>query len=240
MKWSSRILRDYDRSASISTTRPLFQEPDYVYRFQISGSGTMNSKAFSVGNYNLEATKAPTIKFSSHYQENVFQQPRLSGSQTFFKRREVIGPGFCKTAEEEAPCEVTAAPSGLAFFEIIVGAGPEAVNGQLIKCGKIFDSSYNRGNPLTFPAGVGEDINYSQVDKDRVCEFSKSDCIMLCSQTEELTVVLDDEFPKQLRTPLHEFNSSSKAGTKLSWGQRKMKLPPELGFGMRRKFSLVT
>ncbi|KAJ6326454.1 hypothetical protein OIU78_013542, partial [Salix suchowensis] len=54
--------------------------------------------AFSFGNYNLEATKAPTIEFSSHYQENVFQQPRL-------------------TAAEEAPCELTAAPSGLAFFE---------------------------------------------------------------------------------------------------------------------------
>ncbi|KAJ6414884.1 hypothetical protein OIU84_003825 [Salix udensis] len=47
-----------------------------------------------------------------------------------------------------------------------------------------------------------------------IFQFSKSDCIMLCSQTEELTVVLDDEFPEQLRTPLHEFNSSSKAGTK--------------------------
>ncbi|KAB5564720.1 hypothetical protein DKX38_004774 [Salix brachista] len=217
--------------AASSTTRPLFQEPDSVYLFQISGSGTMNSMAFSVGNYNLEATKAPTIEFSSHYQENVFQQPRL-------------------TAEEEAPCELTAAPSGLAFSEKIVGAGPEAVNGQLIKF-FICLPGYNRGKPLTFPAGVGEfnlllqdvmffcaifsffkDINYSQVDVDIVC---KSDCIVLCSQTEELTVVLDDEFPKQLRTPLHDINSSSKAGTKLSRGERKMKLPPELGYGVKKR-----
>ncbi|XP_024453902.1 peptidyl-prolyl cis-trans isomerase FKBP13, chloroplastic [Populus trichocarpa] len=105
----------------------------------------------------------------------------LSESQTFFKRREVIGLGFCKSfldvilqlqlraTAEEAPCELTVAPSGFAFFEKTVGTGPEAVKGQLIKAhyvgklesGKIFDSSYNRGKPLTFRVGVGEACPYN-------------------------------------------------------------------------------
>ncbi|KAG5249565.1 FKBP-type peptidyl-prolyl cis-trans isomerase family protein [Salix suchowensis] len=144
----------------------------------------MNSMAFSFGNYNLEATKAPTIEFSSHYQENVFQQPRLSESQTFFKRR---------TAAEEAPCELTAAPSGLAFFEKLWALA--------LRLGKIFDSSYNRGKPLTFPAGVGEFI-----------------------KGWDQGILGGDGIPLML----------------LSWGEHKMKLPPELGFGMRRQFSLVT
>ncbi|KAB1221566.1 Peptidyl-prolyl cis-trans isomerase FKBP13, chloroplastic, partial [Morella rubra] len=64
------------------------------------------------------------------------------------------------------PCELTVAPSGLAFCDKIVGTGPEAAKGQLIKAhyvgklenGKVFDSSYDRGKPLTFRVGVGEVI----------------------------------------------------------------------------------
>ncbi|XP_011022745.1 PREDICTED: peptidyl-prolyl cis-trans isomerase FKBP13, chloroplastic-like [Populus euphratica] len=62
-----------------------------------------------------------------------------------------------RATAEEAPCELTVTPSGLAFFEKTVGSGPEAVKGQLVKAhhvgklesGKIFDSSHNRGKPLT-------------------------------------------------------------------------------------------
>ncbi|CAL5213896.1 unnamed protein product [Lathyrus oleraceus] len=69
-------------------------------------------------------------------------------------------------ASEVAPCELTVAPSGLSFCDKIVGTGPQAVKGQLIKAhyvgrlenGKVFDSSYNRGKPLTFRVGVGEVI----------------------------------------------------------------------------------
>ncbi|GER34404.1 peptidyl-prolyl cis-trans isomerase [Striga asiatica] len=64
------------------------------------------------------------------------------------------------------PCELTAAPSGLAFCDKVIGTGPEATKGQLIKAhyvgrlenGTVFDSSYNRGKPLTFRVGVGEVI----------------------------------------------------------------------------------
>jgi peptidylprolyl isomerase len=120
----------------------------------------MNSLAFSVGNYtprnlsapnttlpakNLDTTKVSSIKFSSHSQENFSRKLQPKESQTFFKRREAIGLGFCAgfldvllqqqltATAEEAPCELTVAPSGLAFCDKIVGTGPEAVKGQLIK-----------------------------------------------------------------------------------------------------------
>nr|TKR90629.1 FKBP-type peptidyl-prolyl cis-trans isomerase 3 family protein [Populus alba] len=102
---------------------------------------------------------------------------------------------------EEAPCELTVAPSGLAFCDKIVGTGPEAVKGQLIKAhyvgklesGKIFDSSYNRGKPLTFRVGVGEVI-----------------------KGWDQGILGGDGIPPML------------AG-----GKRKLKLPPELAYGMR-------
>ncbi|KAJ1703355.1 hypothetical protein LUZ63_003134 [Rhynchospora breviuscula] len=63
-------------------------------------------------------------------------------------------------------CELTVAPSGLGFCDRVVGTGVAASKGQLIKAhyvgrlenGKVFDSSYNRGKPLTFRVGVGEVI----------------------------------------------------------------------------------
>ncbi|KAJ6945904.1 hypothetical protein NC651_000850 [Populus alba x Populus x berolinensis] len=182
----------------------------------------MNSLAFSVGNYiprnhsarnttlpakNLDTTKVSSVKFSSHSQENFSRQLQL------FKRREAIGLGFCAgfldvllqqqltATAEEAPCELTVAPSGLAFCDKIVGTGPEAVKGQLIKAhyvgklesGKIFDSSYNRGKPLTFRVGVGEVI-----------------------KGWDQGILGGDGIPPML------------AG-----GKRKLKLPPELAYGMR-------
>ena len=36
-------------------------------------------------------------------------------------------------AAEAVPCELTVAPSGLAFCDKLVGTGPQAVKGQLIK-----------------------------------------------------------------------------------------------------------
>ncbi|BBN01301.1 peptidylprolyl isomerase [Marchantia polymorpha subsp. ruderalis] len=62
--------------------------------------------------------------------------------------------------------EFTVAPSGLAFCDTSIGSGIEAQKGMLIKAhytgklenGTVFDSSYNRGKPLTFRVGVGEVI----------------------------------------------------------------------------------
>ncbi|XP_027346891.1 peptidyl-prolyl cis-trans isomerase FKBP13, chloroplastic [Abrus precatorius] len=93
------------------------------------------------------------------------------------KRRDALGLAFSTglvhglwqtgvASAAEIPCEFQVAPSGLAFCDKLVGTGPQAVKGQLIKAhyvgrlenGKVFDSSYNRGKPLTFRVGVGEVI----------------------------------------------------------------------------------
>ncbi|MQL95417.1 hypothetical protein Taro_028086 [Colocasia esculenta] len=103
-------------------------------------------------------------------------------------RREAIGLGVCLNAfafffqgasggrgveaaaapalAEEGQCSFAVAPSGLAFCDRLVGVGAAATRGQLIKAhyvgklvdGKVFDSSYSRGKPLTFRVGVGEVI----------------------------------------------------------------------------------
>ncbi|KAJ0974643.1 hypothetical protein J5N97_016608 [Dioscorea zingiberensis] len=96
---------------------------------------------------------------------------------------------------------LTVAPSGLAFCDLVVGAGSEAAKGQLIKAhyvgrlenGKVFDSSYNRGKPLTFRVGVGEVI-----------------------KGWDQGILGSDGIPPML------------AG-----GKRKLKLPPELAYGVR-------
>uniref|UniRef100_A0A2P2KH52 peptidylprolyl isomerase n=1 Tax=Rhizophora mucronata TaxID=61149 RepID=A0A2P2KH52_RHIMU len=154
----------------------------------------MNSSALSVGRCNpgmlnlhnsplirnLDVKGASNVKFSCPHQEreSLIQQSQVKGNQILLGRREAIGLGFCIgildvllqsqpiAAADETPCELTLAPSGLAFCDKVVGTGPEAVKGQLIKAhyvgklenGKVFDSSYNRGKPLTFRVGVGEVI----------------------------------------------------------------------------------
>ncbi|PSS11054.1 Peptidyl-prolyl cis-trans isomerase [Actinidia chinensis var. chinensis] len=181
----------------------------------------MSTLAFSIGSStprkliisatlpsNLNTSQASTIKISSHQHKtsHEIENPIL------FRRREAIGISFCcgllgallpKEAEatEAIPCELTVASSGLAYCDKIVGSGPEAVKGQLIKAhytgklenGKVFDSSYNRGKPLTFRVGVGEVI-----------------------KGWDQGILGGDGVPPML------------AG-----GKRTLKLPPELGYGIR-------
>lgn len=67
-------------------------------------------------------------------------------TNSLLRRREAIGLGLSFTtlldfigqnvvvaAEATAPCEFTTTPSGLAFCDKVVGFGPEASKGQLIK-----------------------------------------------------------------------------------------------------------
>ncbi|KAI5073695.1 hypothetical protein GOP47_0011708 [Adiantum capillus-veneris] len=63
-------------------------------------------------------------------------------------------------------CDFTVAPSGLGFCDTSPGTGLPPSQGMLIKAnyigklanGKVFDSSYDRGKPLTFKIGVGQVI----------------------------------------------------------------------------------
>ncbi|CAF1733738.1 unnamed protein product [Brassica oleracea var. botrytis] len=117
-------------------------------------------------------TKAEAINLRSQQKvsdhELSFVQPA-----SFGRREVIIGFGFCiglvdkvSAFAETSSCEFSVSPSGLAFCDKVVGYGPAAVKGQLIKAhyigklenGKVFDSSYNRGKPLTFRIGVGEVI----------------------------------------------------------------------------------
>uniref|UniRef100_A0A0F7CZ47 peptidylprolyl isomerase n=1 Tax=Goodyera fumata TaxID=1390594 RepID=A0A0F7CZ47_9ASPA len=103
--------------------------------------------------------------------------------------------------EELPDCPLTVAPSGLAFCDQVVGNGVGATKGLLIKAhyvgrlenGKVFDSSYNRGRPLTFRVGVGEVI-----------------------KGWDQGILGGEGIPPMF------------AG-----GKRTLKLPPELGYGMR-------
>ena len=66
--------------------------------------------------------------------------------------------------EFECTGEVTTGASGLQFCESVVGSGITPSKGSLIKAhytgrlldGRVFDSSYSRGSPLTFKVGVRE------------------------------------------------------------------------------------
>ncbi|KAJ4715662.1 Peptidylprolyl isomerase [Melia azedarach] len=66
----------------------------------------------------------------------------------------------------DPPCEFSFARTGLGFCDISPGSGVEAPYGELINVhytarfadGRIFDSSYKRGRPLTMRIGVGKVI----------------------------------------------------------------------------------
>ncbi|KAM3270616.1 peptidyl-prolyl cis-trans isomerase FKBP13, chloroplastic [Capsicum chacoense] len=194
----------------------------------------MNSIPFSIGTHILPTKhntfKTPLLLSTKNTQTTPNQTPHfikssvheaaiISPLSSLFSRREAlsaIGLSFSAifleavlqpqsnieaVAEETTECEFTVTPSGLAYCDKVVGYGPEAVKGQLIKAhyvgklenGKVFDSSYNRGKPLTFRVGVGEVI-----------------------KGWDQGILGGDGFPPML------------AG-----GKRKLKIPPELGYGVR-------
>ncbi|KAK4491041.1 hypothetical protein RD792_001762 [Penstemon davidsonii] len=146
----------------------------------------MNSLGFAIGTYYNPTNQITpkleilTKKINPHITESsvvkFHKSNTTSSSSTLLSRRESVGIGFSITflqllnpqpgtaaveggAASSQLCEFTAAPSGLAFCDKVVGTGPEAAHyvGRL-EDGKVFDSSYNRGKPLTFRVGVGEVI----------------------------------------------------------------------------------
>ena len=60
----------------------------------------------------------------------------------------------------------TTTPSGLQYWDLVVGTGPAAVPGNLVhvhysgylSSGEKFDSSRDRGEPFSFPLGAGQVI----------------------------------------------------------------------------------
>lgn len=134
----------------------------YPVSKELVGRGLeMNSLAFSVGTVNprkfstsktrslikdFDSTKTSNISFSSQ-SKNSTSPPatQQNVNPTLLGRREALCFGFCfgllevllqpetSEAANADPCELTATPSGLAFCDKVVGTGPEATKGQLIK-----------------------------------------------------------------------------------------------------------
>ena len=75
-----------------------------------------------------------------------------------------------KSASNSSPMKVsgqgTTTPSGLQYWDLVVGTGPSAVPGSTVKVhysgflttGEKFDSSRDRGEPFSFPLGAGQVI----------------------------------------------------------------------------------
>ncbi|KAL2525394.1 Peptidyl-prolyl cis-trans isomerase FKBP13 [Abeliophyllum distichum] len=182
---------------SLGTQNPTYHKPS------INGLHTQNS--YALGSSSIKIPN-PRYKYYSQFVQ-VNEIPNL------LNRREALGIGLSlgilqflwqphsATADDSAACEFTVTPSGLAYCDNVVGYGPQAVKGQLIKAhyvgrledGKVFDSSYNRGKPLSFRIGVGEVI-----------------------KGWDQGILGGDGVPAML------------AG-----GKRKLRIPPELGYGIR-------
>lgn len=165
-------------------------------------------------NKHLAPLDSSTIKFSSQDSGNSQSLGEIV-NPTIYRRRDAIGLGLLfsfvefsfrppsvSAAEDAAGTfEFTSTPSGLAYYDNVVGYGALAVKGQLIKAhyvgklenGKVFDSSYNRGKPLTFRVGVGEVI-----------------------KGWDQGILGGEGIPPML-----------------SGGKRTLRIPPELGYGMR-------
>ena len=115
--------------------------------------GTSNPKRVnrhdSLPNRGLPISElAPTVKISTHFRKDFSLQLQVDEKPkpSLFGRREIIGFGSSfglldalfqlhptLAAAEGGACDFTVATSGLAFCDKVVGYGPEASKGQLIK-----------------------------------------------------------------------------------------------------------
>lgn len=107
-------------------------------------------------NYSAASSQSPPlhsrITCAAQIQVEVEAQPLvLVQKESQLKRREAIGLAFSfglhtffqpqvqpATAAEAVPCELTEAPSGLAFCDRKLGTGPQPLKGQLIKVTVLF------------------------------------------------------------------------------------------------------
>lgn len=117
----------------------------------------MNSLPFSIRTYNptnnltpgLGSLTTPKIQIPQSCALKFSESKHSNPNPTLLSRREAVGIGFSfsllqflhprrgAAAEESgaaaAPCDFTAAPSGLAYCDKVIGTGPQPVKGQLIK-----------------------------------------------------------------------------------------------------------
>lgn len=115
----------------------------------------MSSLGFSVGSCSPQSeqrkcrflvhnslNKAEAINLRNKQKVSDHELSFVQLSSSSCSRREaIIGFGFCigfvdnvsATLAETSSCEFSVSPSGLAFCDKVIGYGPEAVKGQLIK-----------------------------------------------------------------------------------------------------------
>lgn len=75
-----------------------------------------------------------------------------------------LGEAFKKWEKEKTKIGYTLTPSGLGYKVLKAGSGAKPVKGKNVTVhykgslenGKVFDSSFDRGQPATFPIGVGQ------------------------------------------------------------------------------------
>ncbi|GAQ81922.1 FKBP-type peptidyl-prolyl cis-trans isomerase [Klebsormidium nitens] len=141
------------RAASQKASEP--SEDLMTKKFQIPGFRLLRKSS------NPETTDATSAETSG-----VSRRQAMVGAVAGALAAAGAGLGASQADADEAGDFVTS-PSGLGFKETSEGAGAEPVKGQLIKAhytgrlesnGKVFDSSYTRGKPLTFRIGAGEVI----------------------------------------------------------------------------------
>lgn len=113
---------------------------------------------------------SPTLTLSTHQLPP--STPQLASRRDLLGVLGALSLGLAADVDDHAlaapppSCELTVAPSGLGFCDTSPGSGLPASKGMLIKAnyvgkledGKVFDSSYDRGKPLTFKIGVGQVI----------------------------------------------------------------------------------
>lgn len=106
---------------------------------------TLTSTTRLVHNQHLRNAESSTVKVSRNDNPASSFTKELIISPSTCSRREAIGIGLCfsffecilqpkpTAAAEATPCEFTQTPSGLEFCDKVVGYGPQAEQGQLIK-----------------------------------------------------------------------------------------------------------
>ena len=98
------------------------------------------------------------------------QQPERDGRKMRHAIATLLGASFIAMTASAAPSKYTTLPSGLAYHDAVVGAGPVAHAGQTVhvqytgwlddggKKGRKFDSSRDRNQPFSFSLGAQQVI----------------------------------------------------------------------------------